>query len=165
MEENVEEASMEENADPKTISDEAVNEETNVAQTGTKVSDHHDVTIIGTAEEASVENMKVFDEVCPDDEYDKVEPEDKSICSVEFYPLKYKLDGLAEFMVEIQEYFKNRTDVISKVINCEVENYGNNVKLVTEMKVKRGWIFFYFDHSIQGRKYITSSPSIIRRTV
>ena len=121
MEENVEEASMEENADPKTISDEAVNEETNVAQTGTKVSDHHDVTIIGTAEEASVENMKVFDEVCPDDEYDKAEPEDKSICSVEFYPLKYKLDGLAEFMVEIQEYFENRTDVINKVINCEVE--------------------------------------------
>ena len=48
-------------------------------------------------------------------------------------------------MVEIQEYFENRTDVISKVINCEVENYGNNVKLVTEMKVKRGWILLYFD--------------------
>ena len=39
--------------------------------------------------------MKVSDEVCPDEEYEKVEDVPKSICSVEFYPSKYKLDGLA----------------------------------------------------------------------
>ena len=32
-----------------------------------------------------------------------------------------------------------------KLVKCEVENYGNNVKLVTELNVKRGWIFFFCD--------------------
>ena len=144
MKDKAEEATINE----PNIADEAVNEENNVEQTGTKengISDQNDETLVGTAEEASVENMKVFDEVCPDEEYDKVEPEAKSICSVKFYPLEYKLDGRAEFRAKIEEYFENRKDVISKVIKCEVENYGNNVKLVTEMKVKRGWIFFYAD--------------------
>ena len=143
-----EEASTEENTDPNIIADEAVQEENNVEQTGNKeigINDQNDETIVGTALEASVENMKVFDEVCPDEEYDKVEPKAKSICSVEFYPLKYKLDGRAEFRAKIKEYFENRSDVINKVIKCEVENYGNNVKLVTEMKMKRGWAFFYSD--------------------
>ena len=81
----------------------------------------------------------------PYEEYQQVEHESKSICSVEVYPVKYQLDELAGFRTKIEEYFKGRTDVIQKVIKCEVENYGNNVKLVTEVKVKRGWIFFYCD--------------------
>jgi hypothetical protein len=45
----------------------------------------------------------------------------------------------------VEEYFENRKDVIERVINCEVVNHGNNVKLVVEMKGKRGWIKFVFD--------------------
>jgi hypothetical protein len=87
--------------------------------------------------------MEISDEVCLDEEYEQVEHESKSICSVKVYPLKYELDGLAGFRARIEEYFKSRTDVIRKVIKCEVENYENNVKLVAEVKVKRGWTFFF----------------------
>ena len=45
----------------------------------------------------------------------------------------------------MENYFENRKDVIERVIKCEVENYGNNVKLVVEMKGKRGWINYFFD--------------------
>ena len=33
--------------------------------------------------------------------------------------------------------------MITRVNKCEVVNYGNNVRLVTE--VKGGWLFFSFD--------------------
>ena len=92
-----------------------------------------------------VQLKKISDEVCPDEEYEQVEHQSKSICSVEVYQWKYELDGLAGFRAKIEEYFKSRTDVIQKAIKCGVENYGNNLKLVTEVKVKRGWIFFYGD--------------------
>ena len=39
----------------------------------------------------------------------------------------------------------NRNDVIKRVIKCEIVDYGNNVRLVTEVNVKRGWIFFFCD--------------------
>ena len=45
----------------------------------------------------------------------------------------------------IENYFINRKDVIKEVIKCEVVNYGNNERLVSEMKMKRGWIFFFCD--------------------
>ena len=45
----------------------------------------------------------------------------------------------------VEKYFENRKDVIERVIKCEVVNYGSNVKLVVEMKGKRGWINFFFD--------------------
>ena len=38
-----------------------------------------------------------------------------------------------------------RTDVIKRVIKCEIADYGNIIKLVTEVSVKRGWIFFFND--------------------
>ena len=60
----------------------------------------------------------------------------KSICSVEVYPKHYKLDGLKSFRDSVEEYFENRKDVIKRVIKCEVENYGNNVKLVVEVKAR-----------------------------
>ena len=75
----------------------------------------------------------------------KVSKEVKSICSVDIYPLKYTLDGLEGFRASIEEYFTNRKDVIQKVIKCEVVNFGNNVNLVTEVKVPRGWILFFGD--------------------
>jgi hypothetical protein len=55
------------------------------------------------------------------------------------------LDRLDSFRSRIEEYFASRKDVISRVIKCEVVNFGNNVRLVTEVKVKRGWIFFFCD--------------------
>ena len=59
--------------------------------------------------------------------------------------MKYDFDGLAGFRTKVEEYFKSRKDVVERVIKCEVENYGNNVKLVTEVYIKRGWIFFFGD--------------------
>ena len=90
--------------------------------------------------------MRIHDEVCADDDYETaLTNEPKSICSVDFYPAKYKLDRLESFRAQIEEYFANRKDVIRRVIKCEVVNYGNNVRLITEVKVKRGWIFFFGD--------------------
>ena len=92
-------------------------------------------------------NIVVPDEVCKDEEYD-VSPlvsEETSVCSIELFPEKYGLDGLESFRAKIEQYFKKQTDVIKRVIKCEVENFGNNVKLVTEVKMKRGWIFFFCD--------------------
>ena len=65
----------------------------------------------------------------------------KSICSVEVYPKHYKLDGLKSFRDSVEEYFENRKDVIKRVIKCEAENYGNNVRLVVEVNVERGQIY------------------------
>ena len=75
--------------------------------------------------------LLVPDEVCNDEEYEKANSsnEEKSICSVDIYPLKYNLDGLERFRSEIEEYFKKRKDVIEKVIKCEFVNFGNNVNL------------------------------------
>ena len=57
-------------------------------------SDHNDDTIIEIAEEAAVQAIKIADELCPDEEFDVATPseETKSICTVDFYPIKYKFD-------------------------------------------------------------------------
>ena len=107
--------------------------------------DQNERTIVDVAEEAT-KPMRILDELCPDEDYETAPThEPKSICSVEFYPTKYKLDRLDSFRSRIEEYFASRKDVISRVIKCEVVNFGNNVRLVTEVKVKRGWIFFFCD--------------------
>jgi hypothetical protein len=92
-------------------------------------------------------SMMIPDEVCKDEDYEvaPVVSEATSVCSIELFPAKYGLDGLESFRAKIEEYFKKRTDVIKRVIKCDVENFGNNVKLVTEVKMKRGWIFFFCD--------------------
>ena len=87
--------------------------------------------------------LNISDEVCTDEEYGLAK--EKSICSVDIYPLKYSLDGLESFREEIEEYFKKRKYVIKKVIKCDVVNVGKNVNLVVEVKVPRGWIFFFGD--------------------
>ena len=105
-----------------------------------------EVNHANTAEE--VKSMIVTDEVCKDDDYEVKEEqnsEPKSICSVDIYPLKYNLDRLESFRCRIKEYFEKRKDVIGRVISCDVVNHGNNVRLVAELKVKRGWIFFFAD--------------------
>ena len=90
--------------------------------------------------------MRIPDELCPDDDYETaLTNEPLSICSVECYPTKYKLDRLESFRAQIEEYFASRKDVIRRVMKCELVNYGNIVRLITEVKVKRGWIFFYGD--------------------
>ena len=91
------------------------------------------------AEEADIKSMIITDEVCKDDEY---ENEPKSICSVDIFPIKYSLDRLESFRSKIKDYFEEKKDDIEKVISCDVVNHGNNVRLIAEMKVKRGWCFF-----------------------
>ena len=56
-----------------------------------------------------------------------------SLCSIEVYPAKYNMDRLERFRNKVKEYFEKRTDVVKRVVMCEVENHGNNVKLVTEV--------------------------------
>ena len=85
------------------------------------------------------------DEVCPYHAYETSQNSVKSICSVEIYPKQYKLDGLKSFRDTVEEYFKKQKDVIKRVIKCEVEKYGNNIKVVVEVNVNRVWAFFYFD--------------------
>ena len=100
--------------------------------------------LICTAEEAAVQALRIADELCPDTDFDAAQ-ESKSICSVDFYPLEYKLDRLESFRAMIENYFMKRKDVIKEVIKCEVINFGNSVRLVSEMKKNRGWIFFFCD--------------------
>ena len=79
-------------------------------------------------------NMVVIDEVCKD-EYHEVAPlviDKTSVCSIELFPEKYGLDGAESFRAKIEEYFKKRTDVIKRVIKCEVEDFDKSVKLVTK---------------------------------
>ena len=92
-------------------------------------------------------DLTVNDEVCNDQEYESIllENEVKTLCSIEVYPLKYNLDGLEGFRAKVEEYFEKRSDVVKRVVRCDVENYGNNVKLVTEVNLKRGWTFFFND--------------------
>ena len=87
--------------------------------------------------------MHLNDEVCSNDVY---KPESVSICSVDIFPKKYNcLTGLEPFRAKIEDYFMNRKDVIKRVIKCEIVNHGNNVRLVVEVNIKRGWIFFFCD--------------------
>jgi hypothetical protein len=78
--------------------------------------------------------IEINDKVCNDQEYEKslLENEVTSLCSIEVYPAKYNLDRLEGFRNKVKEYFEKRTDVVKWVEKCEVENYGSNVKLVTE---------------------------------
>ena len=91
--------------------------------------------------------INVQDEVCTNEEYHlaTIQNEERSICSVEIFPKKYSIYGIEPFRAKVEEYFKNRNDVIKRVIKCEIVDYGNNVRLVTEVNVKRGWIFFFCD--------------------
>ena len=113
-------------------------------------SDHldlNDKTLTDTAGKDSDKNMIIADELCHDKDFENATPsvKPKSIYTVELFPVKYKLDRLEEFRARVENYSKNRNNVIERVIKCEVVNHGNNVKLVTEMKVERSWIFFYGD--------------------
>ena len=47
------------------------------------------------------------------------------------------MNSLKGFRAKVEEYFANRTDIVKRVVKCEVENYGNNLKLVTEVNIKR----------------------------
>ena len=157
FEETAEEAAIEETAEY--VANEETAEETVIVEDTEKAS-ANDETIIEAAQSHANDNDKTItdtavevavgalaDELCPDTEFDAATPSDewKSICTVDFYPIKYKLDRLEEFRAMIENYFINRKDVIKEVIKCEVVNYGNNVRLVSEMKMKRGWIFFFCD--------------------
>ena len=53
-------------------------------------------------EEERENNAQIADEPCPDEEFDVATPseETKSICTVDFYPIKYKFDiGQEEFKI------------------------------------------------------------------
>ena len=83
-------------------------------ETKSKSPDHSDQM---TTEEATVQDDRIADELCPDEEFHVAIPSDeKSICTVVFYPIKYKLDRLEEFRSKIEDYFSNIKDVIKEVI-------------------------------------------------
>ena len=147
--ETAEEASKKETAVEASKNEVAVEADVNADKPSSKSveekedNDQHEDSNVA-AEKAKSKEMRIADELCNDEDYE-IAPIETSICSVDIYPAKYGLDRLESFRAKIEDYFANRKDVIVRVIKCEVVNYGNNVRLVTEVKVKRGWIFFFAD--------------------
>ena len=88
------------------------------------------------------EQVSLEDEFCPDSEYSKFRTNDKKMCSVQFFPLD-KSSKIEVFRDNVENYFKGRKDVIDKVIDCKVENCGRIVRLISSVKIRNVWLFFF----------------------
>ena len=99
------------------------------------------------AENATIKSTleDVSDEVCPDEIYQEVRNQERitrRMCSLELYP--EQSEDINDFRNKVDRYFKQRTDVIERVINCKVEHFGTKVKLVCLVN-KRRWLGFFND--------------------
>ena len=45
----------------------------------------------------------------------------------------------------VVEYFEKKTDVIDKVLRCDIENFGWNLRLVTLVKCRNSWTGYFSD--------------------
>ena len=114
---DAEESSKKENAeevDPIVIVEKAVHEDNFVDLTRNqeRESDQNDETLVGAAEEAYVKDMKVSDEVCPDEQYDEV---DDSESKREIFSFK---SDFPEYDIEKQldEVLQNTKVTSTKII-------------------------------------------------
>ena len=99
------------------------------------------------AENATIKSTleDISDEVCPDEVYHGVRNQEsltRRMCSLELYP--GQLEDITDFRNKVENYFKERTDVIERVIDCKVEHFGTRVKLVCILS-KRRWLGFFND--------------------
>ena len=84
---------------------------------------------------------QVQDAIIDDKEYNskvmKVHECVKQICEVQIFP-EHNVD-IIELRNTVKEYFEKKTDVIEKVLGCELENFGRNLRLVTLVKFRNGF--------------------------
>ena len=86
----------------------------------------------------------VQDEICPDAEYKvKVTEKVKKMCSVEFYP--QNLEKIEDFRKDIEDYFKERKDIIEEVMDTKIEDFGRKVTLRSVVKIRFAWVNFFND--------------------
>ena len=84
----------------------------------------------------------VQDEICPDAEYlnhvkvsEKVT--EKKMCSVDFYPKD--LEKMENFRKDIEDYFKERKDIIEEVIDTQIEDFERIVPLRSVVNIRFAW--------------------------
>ena len=90
---------------------------------------------------------QVQDAIIDDKEYNskvmKVHECVKQICEVQIFP-EHNVD-IIELRNTVKEYFEKKTDVIEKVLGCELENFGRNLRLVTLVNFRNGWTGYLSD--------------------
>ena len=99
-----------------------------------------------TAEKVDMEAkaVQVQDAIIEDKEYkSKVNNFVKKICEVEIYPEDN--GDIYELRNTVFKYFEKKTDVIEKVLRCDIENFGRNLRLVTLVKFRNGWTGYFSD--------------------
>ena len=52
---------------------------------------------------------------------------------------------IEEFRETVENYFKSRKDIIEKVIECNIENFRSNIRLVSVVKIRKVWLNFFND--------------------
>ena len=82
--------------------------------------------------------LPVEDEFCPDSEFSEVK-----MCSVQIFPESH-LD-IEAFRQTVENYFKARTDIIEDVMECKLENYRSNIRLISIVKIRKVWLNFFND--------------------
>ena len=87
-----------------------------------------------SAAKATFEDIK--DEVNSSEIYLK----NRKVCSMDFYP--DDTENIDEFRNNVEKYFKQKPDVVEKVIDCKVANYGKRVRLTSLVKSTQWLIFF-----------------------
>ena len=88
------------------------------------------------------------DEICPDAEnlnHVKVSEKvtEKKMCSVDFYPKD--LEKMENFRKDIEDYFKERKDIIEEVIDTHIVDFGRKVRLRSLVKIRFAWVNFFND--------------------
>ena len=90
-----------------------------------------------------VEIVPVRDEFCPDSEFGSHQSNERKMCSIQLFP--ESKSNMEAFRATVEKYFKERTDIIEKVILCKVENYNTNVRLISIVKIRKVWLNFFND--------------------
>ena len=111
-----------EEADPTVIVKKAVREDNFVDFTRNQESesDQNDQTLVGAAEEASVKDMKVSDEVCPDEQYDEVD------------------DSESESQkVQIREVFSFKSDIPEDDIKKQLDEVLKKTNVTSVKKIMK----------------------------
>jgi hypothetical protein len=96
------------------------------------------VVVNEPAFQVSEATLEVKDEICSyeTDNYVKA-PAEKRTCSLELYP--EDTETIDEFSKKVENYLREKTKIIGKVIACQVEHYGSRLKFVWLVS-KRQWL-------------------------
>ena len=53
--------------------------------------------------------------------------------------------NIAHLRDKVEEYFEKKTDIIEKVIRCEIEHFGQRLRLVSLVNIRNGWTGYFND--------------------